>query len=308
MNPTPIASLAALALAAAACAGGPAGDPSIPDPLPLEGRTYVIDSIEVGGTAAEAGLIAVDIDGDDRPENAFGTSLSVAESVLDVDLDAEIAAALAGGELLHLLMFASDESGAALDTGRLFLGADTDGEPANNFTGDADLAIRGDSSLDDAAFGSITQRQVDLEGGAITVENVLFAPIRMPLIGARIAGTFDELGGFTGTIAGGIDAPDLDRLRLGIAAAIAAEANAMCDPDQIPCCPEDSRGEVYMTYLDRDYDCQLAAGEVAANDILRWLTVPDMDLDSDGQADAMSVGFRVTAVPAHFEIPGRSGR
>lgn len=291
-----------IVLSATACAE-PAGDLPAPEPLPSQGRTYVIDSIEVGGTTSEASAIAVDLDGDERPDNAFGISLSVAESMLDVDLDAEIAAALDRGELLHLLMFATDETGEALDTGRLFLGADTDGDPDNNFTGDAELAVRADSNLDDAAFGEVSGRRVDLGRGRLTVENVLFTQIRLPLTGARITGTFDDLGRFAGKIAGGIAEADLARLRLGIAGAIADEGNAMCDPSQIPCCPEDSRGEVYMTYFDRDRDCQLESEEVAGNDILGWLTIPDMDLDGDGENDAMSVAFRVTAVPARFAIP-----
>ena len=286
-----------------ACTSAAVDAPLVPEILPAAGRTYVIDSIEVGGTNAEASAIAVDLDGDDYVDNAFGTSLAVAESVLDVDLDAEITDALSRGELLHLLMFASDETGEHLDTGRLFLGADTDGDPGNNFTGNAELAIRADSKLDDAAFGQVSAHRVELAQGRLTVENVLFAPIRLPLREARIIGTFDELGRFSGTIAGGIDASDLDRLRLEVAGAIAGEGNQMCDPAEIPCCPEGSRGEVYMTYFDGDHDCQLDGSEVAGSDIFDWLLYPDLDLDGDDETDAMSASFHVTAVPARFEIP-----
>ena len=273
----------------------------IPETLPADGRTYVIDSIEMGGTSSEVTAIGVDLDGDEVGDNAFGQWISALSTQLEVDVDAEIAEALGRGELLHLLMFATDETGAVLDTGRLFLGADTDDDPANNFTGSAELTIRPDSNLDDAAFGVVSTGAVDLARGRLTVENVLFAPIRMPLNGARIIGTFDEDGRFTGRIAGGI--ADIGRLRLEIVEAVAGEANEMCDPGQIPCCPEGSRGEVYVTTFDTDDDCRLDAQEVDSHFLFDLVFSPDLDLDEDREDESISVGFRVTAVPARFDVP-----
>lgn len=277
--------------------------PPIPESLPTEGQTYVVDGIDMPSSAAEATELGLDLDGDDVVDNALGQYLAAVTGALGVDVDERVARSVEAGELLHLLLFAADETGEHLDTGRMFLGADADGDPTNNFTGDAELAILDGAPLADAAFGTVTASSVDLGRGVLTIENVIFAPVRLPLTGARIVGTFDALGNFSGTIAGGIPGPSVELLRERIAIAVANEANEMCDPDAIPCCPGGSRGETYLEVFDENLDCVLEAAEVEDHFILKTFTSPDMDLDGDGIDESLSIAMGVTAVPATFEIP-----
>jgi len=285
-----------------ACATETTGPLTPPDSLPSDGRTFAINSMRVPESAGEAMTFALDLDDDDRLDNLFGQNLALAMQFLDLDANGAIDEAIAGGSLLHLLMLATDDLGEFLDTGRVFLGADTDDDPSNNFDGVSELAIRAGAPMNGAAFGEVRSDGVDLGGGAFEIESVILLPLRLQLESARIVGTFDALGRFEGKLAGAMNGETQRRLRLGFAGVVAADANEICDPSLIPCCPADSRGEDFMNLFDGNDDCVLEVAEVAESSLAHTLVAPDVDTDGDEIDDGLSAGFRITAVPTPFII------
>lgn len=292
-------------LGLAACAGtGPASQTELtpPDALPTTGETYVISQLRLPRGPADAAAGPFDFDGDGVADNSMGVSLSAVADYLDVDLATRCDEAIASGESLHLLALHRDETGAHLDTARLFLGADTDGDPKNNMAG-GPLAVRDGAPLGDAAFGVVGDDFVSVGAGRLTVENVLFAPVAVTLADARIEAERDGET-LTGSIGGLIPASEA-RFHIGLVAAfaISAEIEASCDAGAVPRCPEGSRAATYLTVFDADDSGSVSVDEVLSNDLFQYLLSPDIDRDGDGEPDAKSFGFEFTAVPASFEIP-----
>lgn len=274
-----------------------------PSFLPTEGDRYVVSEIRTAQTAGDARFTALDLNGDDVPDNQLGQMIGVAYGFFGGDPQDDLDEAMERGEMLHLLAIGAPDD-EFLDTARVFLGEDTDDDPSNNGRG-ALLRVREDSTQRAALFGVNDSPTLSYADGRVALENTLFGSVILPLTAARLEATVAPDGAIHGLIAGGIKEADIQSgLVPALAVSVLNDVEADCAGTVYPdCCESESRGEAWMALFDRDQDCAMTSVDVTESAIISALFAPDLDLDLDGENDALSVGFGFSAVPASFEVP-----
>jgi hypothetical protein len=294
-------------------------EPIVAAPIDARGEVhrFVVDTIRIPASFTEALQLGRDIDRDPqgRPDNQLGMILSVIRTHLDTDLNAETAALIDAGKLLHLLEVRATSLGDAAHVGALlFHGVDTDGDPADNFSGDETFGIDGSRGIG-LTSGAIADGVLDLTSGTFPIA-VTFPGLGEPFVIELVAGWIDgdiTADGLSGRLGGAVTVDELDRALIpalveGLNRIIARDC-----PDGT--CESGSGGELLVDYFDdcgegsSTCDGLLSVDELRSNDLVSSLLAPDMDLfDEAGQLnprcdqvkDALSIGLGFTAVPARF--------
>jgi hypothetical protein len=281
----------------------------------LEGphHQYVVSDIQIAANSAEARASALDLDGDDVPDNQFGMvfgllagqGLSVAGTARD--------AILTGGMLMLADLQAPTLVAAELAGFTTFLGADPDPAPCRD---PLDLATCGQHLKGGARFavdpgsasalgtGAIDDRELTASLGTLPVELVIDRnTLRLDLQHARVRLTGITAERIDALFVGGIRVPDLDGIvvpeaRAQIDRIITTECN---QPEGIPPCGclDDSRSDRLQSGFDDNDDCTVTLPEVAGNRLVNSLLTPDLEI---GGERLMSFGVGVTLVPAEFDV------
>src|SRR5690349_21532845 len=186
------------ALGLVACGGGGDDDdgdgPDEVDPAGTH-HGYVLDSITVPASNAQATSVALDIDGDDRAENALGNLLATLAG-FDLDLQGPVDEQIAMGGVIILADVQATDLSAATGVGlQVFRG----GNPDPAACADADDMVCGGHLGGDASFditddydalvvGSIVGGQLTGGPGDVTIELALTETNAVPihLVGARV--------------------------------------------------------------------------------------------------------------------------
>ena len=221
---------------------------------------------------------ARDIDGNGTPDNQLGMLLGTIASFAPQSLDDQLAQAIKSGALL--MLFELDTRKTPGDTAarvRVFLGEDADNSADNNFSGDAKLAIAPSSPMDIELKGKLSA------SGQLVVEGTLLAPF--PTGGALTTLTLErgqllaQVGGpglGKGVLTGAIPWTQVREKILPLF--VQALGGAGVDPQ-------------ILQFLDSDGDGRITVKDLESNFLIGSLLRPDVDLDGDGQADALSMGF-----------------
>lgn len=296
---------------------GCATDPTDPEPEPIDPSgthyRYVVDSIMLPHSSAEAIQYGLNIDRDDgdRVDNHIGQLLAILLGTEDYGdrVDSEIAERIALGELIHLF---DVQTVALRDAERVgwqgFLGSDPDGSPDDNWPGPESYEV---TMAGEPAAGAIAGGVVSAADGrlplSIALPNVA-EPIVLDLRGAAIDAAISDTG-LVGTLGGAVHGPDIDRvlipaLQLGLQAMIIDSCN------ETGPCPTNSLGAALLDLFDLDDDGALSQQDLRESSLIQNLLSPDVDLyDDDGVynpgvdrvKDSLSFGVRFTAVPALFD-------
>ncbi len=302
--------------AAAGCAEQDPCDPTDAvdiDPAGIH-HQYVVDSIQVPASPAEANDLGLNLDGDEmgRPDNAFGQVLAVIFNNLDEEdpFNDEVAARILAGELIQLFDVQTTD---LLDAGgagfRGFVGADADSDPSNNLGGDGQFRIR---ISGDPMGGRIADGELHAWLGTVPIQFALpnvEEPLVLELHSAQVVAYVDQEG-MSGKIGGGITEQDVDEVLMpALQFVIEREIEKSCDESG---CVENSVGEWLRDEYDLNRDGEISLDEVRTSTLTGALLAPDVDLFCDGVAsprcdgvkDSLSLGLGFTAVPAHFQVPG----
>lgn len=326
-QPTPLlATTLVLSLACAGC-GIFFGDDDAHDPdrgpcEPLEAGTidpgttyqYVIDSVDLPTTSAEASMFGANLDGDrqGRPDNALGQILSTIAGALGSDYDAKVRELIADGTILHLVeVRASNLEGAAAVGGRLFLGNDLDEDPDDNFSGDESFAIEPGHPTRPMS-GAIINGRLDVSLGVLPLRIGIPGvdePFTLQLSAARLIADVTAEG-LDGRIAGVLSE---EQVRDGVLPFLlrSFENSLALDCPDGECVPG-SQGELYLELFDADGDGSITLEEVENSSLVSALLAPDVDVFDedrrlnprcDGVKESLSLGVGFTAVPAEFSPP-----
>lgn len=318
--------LASGALGLAACGGGDDdGGGDGPGEVDESGthNGYVLDSITVPASNAQATSVALDIDGDDRAENALGNLLATLAG-FDLDLQGPVDEQLAMGGVIILADVQATDLSAATGVGlQVFRG----GNPDPAACADADDTVCGGHLGGDASFdiaddydalvvGSIVGGQFTGGPGDVTIELALTETNAVPihLVGARVemGVTADSLT--SGKLGGAIRSEDIDNDLIPAVASLIDSIVSECVPEGDACCADGSAGEQILTLFDADGDCEVTTEELLASDLVDGtIRNPDLDLfdgdsndynpNQDGVKDSISLGVGFTAVSGTFTAP-----
>lgn len=326
---TAVVWVALFAVLATGCRSGdrPPGLERCPDlfePEPVDpagtSHVYVVASVDLASSGAEAQQLGIDLDGDPqcRADNALGAIASWFGD--DHDLDAEANALIDAGAILHLLELEAvsrEEASGVRVTIRHAV--DLDGELGDNFTGHELFGV-------DASRGSGSATGRITSGGMLSVGEGtapialtfpgLDEPFLVPLVAVRIEAEVTPEG-LSGRIGGAVLQDDVDRVILPAAfVAVNRVIARQCDLDaDRPSCPQGAWGQTLVDLFDSDGDFVITLDELRDNDLISALLGPDVDLydedgafapRTDGWNDALSVGLGFTAVPAGIEQLPRS--
>jgi hypothetical protein len=313
-------------LAAAAAAGSACGyprpadvDPDPPDaaePPPTRHR-YVVDSMQIPTSNAQAQALGYDFDGDGTPDNRFGAAIATLAALTNQGDRVQGAhdAAIDRGEILVLAALEVDGQAGSLAT---FRGASPEPAPCldpgqlatcrRHLGGDGRFAVdpapgtgaRVAGELVDGTFrggpGTLLVQLASLDGSVLTVELAMaFAELSQ----------VSDTGFAAGRLAGGLSAADVDTYLVGglhdeVEATIAADCTGL-PPD---CgCVEDSQGKTILEFYDTDGDCRVSHDEIRNASLIQSLLALDLDTNGDGIMDALSLGIGITGVAASFELP-----
>jgi hypothetical protein len=198
----------------------------------------------------------------------------------------------------------------ALDVGAsVFLGADDDGDPSDNWPGPEQYRVRRAGS---PMTGSIVDGVLSADVGEMPIEIALPnapSPILFNTYGAQINATFDGER-LVGTFGGAVIE---DEFRAAYLPALQLAIRAIVD-DDCPdgACPDDSLGATVLALFDTDADGDVTLEELDDNSLINSLFAPDVDMfDADGnfaprtdeRKESLSIGLAFTAVPAEFDVP-----
>lgn len=302
-------------------------DAAVPDAAPTadafvatgDHHQFVINTITIPTSSAEATMCGLNIDGDvqNRVDNALGQIIAVLASNAGADPQTVMDQALADGSALHLLdvqadSLADDPSVAM----RPFFGDDTDGNPADNFSGSEMFDISASSPMNDLVPGAIVTGGLDLGPGEMSVRIVLFGgapPVAVPLVGVRTTGGITATNISNGILGGAITQDTIDNIllpavTLGMQTLVAQD----CGGTFPNCCTDGSNGQTVVALFDENDDCTVSQSEVENNNLVMSLLAPDVDLfdasgnfnpGADGVKDSLSLGVCFTAVGAQFSLP-----
>lgn len=288
--------------------------------IPTGGHAqYVIDTITIPTSSGQATACGLDIDSDPmaRVDNALGQIVAALAGAAGADPQPGMDAALANGTALHLLDVQADS--LADDPTvllREFLGEDTDGNPADNFSGSEPFAIAADSPTDAQLAGAISGGQMDVGPGELSVRIVPFSggtPIVLPLVGARIHGNLSGTELLGGILGGAVTSDTLDTVVIpALALNVQAVVATNCGGTFPNCCTAGTSGETLVSLFDTNDDCLVSEQEIRDSTLVQSLLAPDLDLFdatgafnplSDGVKDSLSIGVCFTAVGAFFTLP-----
>jgi hypothetical protein len=135
-------------------------------PFSGQSKTFYVDAIEVPADSAEAMTVAADLDGDNSPDNKFGSATAVLSVTNDLSRDS--ADMIASGALASALEIQSDDLvtddavGVTLDGGTVFGGRIVDGAFSSNRA--RDTQHPGTATLHLPVFTNSTPVALDVTG------------------------------------------------------------------------------------------------------------------------------------------------
>jgi hypothetical protein len=284
---------------------------------------FVIDSITVPTSSAEAQQMGLDVDHDDEVDNALGSIVALL-SANGADLNATISEQIAVGTLIHLTDLQTNGFDDA-DAVALYVwkGGNPSPEPClDQFDDICRQHLSGTGSFDgltDAPqnamiFGEVTAAHYGGGGGSIELEVPLFisdTALHLKLVAARAEVDVAETGLTEGHLAGAVTSSFLESNvipELHVILNIVVERD--CTGTYPDCCIPDTDGDVAVGLFDSDHSCTLTLAELQDSAILDSLLTPDVDVldgegfeGQDGVLDSVSLGVLFSAVPAIYETP-----
>ena len=282
-------------------------DATAPDAAVASTWWYVFDSIQVPRTPDDAARAALDLDGDGDGDNKLGALFALIEDQSGFSLGARTTSALATGRLIALASLTTP----LVEVG-LRRGADLDGDPADNASGEEAFAVVPLTGADGYLYGSIHEGVLTAGPGHAPVQLAFdreVAVLALSALSVRVRWTVAEDGARDGVVAFALTRAMVEgQLLPALADGLNAQVNRDCPSQSSPFCEPDSDGEEILTFFDDDEDGSVSVTELTENSLLAaTIGNPDLDLldlkgepdpAGDGANDSLSFGFAFTAVPA----------
>jgi hypothetical protein len=320
--------LATILPLAGACGSDGGDDDGTIDPGGTD-HTYVVSKVSVPTSPAEATTYGLDID--DKPndsnngiDNQLGGVLAnIGQLAMGIDVQGSIDEQVATGGIILLTNLLAKDLASASGVGMWVYLGENPNPPAcadandtvcgKHLAGGASFDISASSPQDATLAGKIVAGKFTGGPGTVTLQIALSAgnPIDLPLQKARAELTGISATGITGgKIGGAIAKTDLEtKVYPAIAETVRTTFARDCtvggDPNGMPKCGcTGSTGPALQSTFDKSpADCMITDNEVVV--FISGLISPDIDLDGDGTADAVSLGVGVKAVAGTFTVPAR---
>jgi hypothetical protein len=262
-------------------------------------HSYLVHAIALPTTNAEANTYAIDLDGDDAPDNQLGNVFGALASQ-GLDFNDFMNAAVASGSIVHRIDVESTDAAFANDPdaqATWCVAAPLAMPPL--FDGTDATACADTSGIFHAALsaGSFTSPAPATTPNPVSLDvkfAIDFVNVTLPLLNTRLAFTIDAAGNMPfGQVNGAIPHDAIQNFFLP-AYAQACNESIQTDPtsDLAMSCIGlfDDGCSGSPEYAD---DGQIEFCEMTESSFLQTLFAPDMQVDG---IDAISVGFRFTAV------------
>lgn len=284
---------------------------------------YVIDSITLPTTNAEAQQIGLDVDGDGEVDNQLGGIVALL-SANGADINATVAEQIDRGDLTHL----ADLQATALDSAEnsaLYVWKGDNPSPApcldvndtvcrQHLMGTGGFDVTSADPADAMIFGAITASHYSGDRGVIILEVPLFisdSALTLQMIDARAEVEVAESGLTEGKLAGAVtDRYIQETVIPQLQVVLGVVINEDCTGTAPNCCIVDSNGDVAVGLFDTDDSCTVSLEELQDSVLLDSLLAPTLDLQDeeglsgrDGVVDSVALGVVFTAVPASYTIP-----
>ncbi len=285
-------------------------------PAPFD---YIVNSLYIPTTSAEAGTIGTDLDGDGNIDNKLGSIMALLMSqgtgdpnpALNLDIDQ-------GDLVIPLRLYVDSWSGDATIMLLAYEGEPTTAPPA--FDGNDVVDIATGSPTDIFMCGPYGNGAVDLGPGQLLIPMPLLSQtVFVPLQHAEVIGPVTLTQWTDVMVGGGVTETDIDQV---IIPALHAYFSDVISAD-----PTGSLATTLMDLFDGNCtdvggvctgvvngtgDCSdnvatdpnpITLMELRCNALLNSALAPDVDSDNDGTDDLLSVGFRIQAVSATINTP-----
>ncbi len=234
---------------------------------------------------------AIDLDGNGTKDNQIGLIVSTIKMIggASFNLQADLDVALAKGKVL--MLFDLRAKSLVLDPGikiQMYEGKDTDGNPADNFSGKETLTVDKTGPMSLILGGAIAA------GYLVAGPGNLMAPIpigdkvnNVALKKTRLVAKLSKSGMVAGQINGAIPMSDFNsKILPGLAQDLDATYQKTTDP---------SKKKVLATF-DTDGNGTITGTDLKNNAIVGMIIKADVDTDGDKVMDGMSLGLGFTAV------------
>ena len=318
-------------LALVACGGDDTGgggnEPIEIDPAGTH-TNFVVNALTVPQSAAEATAVALDLNGDNRPDNALGGLLGALVTQADLDLQSGVDTQLDDATFTLLMSMKATSLANANGAGAfIFFGenpmpaACTDVlDPltcGKHLEGGASFDISANSPSDASIGGIIAGGGFSGGPGKVSIELPLGtgAPLRLDLIAAYVEVDASETGLTAGKLSGAITNDDVtNELMPAVQLLVQNIIDEDCTPVGDDCgCVAESTAITVLNFFDTDGSCDVPLQELMDNSLVgATILNPDLDLldetgafnpGVDGVDDSLSIGIGFTAVPATYTLP-----
>ena len=313
-----------VSLGLVACGGDDGGDDvETIDPTGTD-NTFVISKISTPNTANEAtGLYGLDIDEkeNDGNDNQLGTLLASIRTIAPgLNIQASLDEQVDSGSILLLANVKAKELTNTGGVGLWVYQGDTDTAMPlpctdlndttcrKHLSGSGTFTLAAGAQTDARLSGKIMGGTFKGGPGTVTLQLALSAgaPIELPLQKAKAEITVTANGFGAGSkIGGAIAEADIDgKVYPAILTTVGESITRDCPtpgpgPDCV--CVMGSSGASILSFLDTDMNCVVTLAEIKTT--VDGLLTKDIDLDNNGQNDAVSLGVGVAAVKGMFPVP-----
>jgi hypothetical protein len=285
---------------------------------------YVLDQFIVPADQTQAQALALDIDGQGGGDNKLGEILSVLGDLGGQDIQANVNAQVARGEMVMLANLQATALDSAAATGLwIFRGDvlspspcldDEDTVCAQHLNGGGTFATVG--ATDSLIYGDISDGILTGGPGRVTLRIPLVIvpqPLIMNLVGVRASVEVADSGLTNGRLGGAVTVDEInDNILPQLVMVMQNTVQQDCNGVSPNCCTPGSQGEDLVGTFDSDGSCDVTLDELKDNALLSGLLSPDLDLfdaegffvpNDDGVKDSLSLGVGFNATLGSFALP-----
>lgn len=266
-------------------------------------RSYLVNDLLLPTSSVEANSYAIDVDGDNHPDNSFGQVLA-AFAAQGFDFNGATEAAIASGNIVHLVgvqstdvLFKNDPAAQAT----WCIGAPTATPPLFNGTDNASCADTSGIFVSALSGGSFTSPAPATTPNPVSLDIELAigtSNATLHVLNARLSFATDVNGNVSfGQINGSIPHDDLLNNFLPTMAA-SCNASIQSDPTSNTATSCKSLFDIgCMGFPEYSGDGQIEFCELMENQLIQALLAPDVHVADGGNiVEANSIGIRFTAI------------